>query len=162
MEINQIEISSPNAGRYYSFIYCIYFMKPEGVVYIGETNAKNGPLGRLSLHMQKDSGTFYKRCYENVSIDIDKIKDSIHMIAYNLDEYPVFCGDANKANRLALEYFVHNLMEEYSLDEETEIPFSVISHVKIAKRNVTNDEFIIIAKEIASSFYKMMPFSHEN
>ena len=156
--INQIAISSPDVGRFYSFIYCIYFLNDEGVVYIGETNAKNGPLGRLSGHMQRESGTFYKRCLEEASIDIDRISDTIHMLTFNLQDYPAFCGDANKSNRMALEYFVHTKMEEYSVDDHTTTPFNVISHVKIANRNVTNIEFQRIAEIIARSFFEMMPF----
>lgn len=158
-KINQIEIDSPDVGRHYSFIYCIYFLHDEGVVYIGETNAKNGPLGRLSGHMQREIGTFYKRCLEKASIDIDRIDDTIHMLTFNLQDYPVFCGDANKSNRLALEYFVHTKMEEYSVDDQTATPFNVISHVSIASRNVTNKEFQCTAEKIARTFYEMMPFA---
>lgn len=158
--INRITVSSPIVGRHYTFIYCLYFYhqaEQEGIVYIGETDAQNGPLGRLSYHLQLN-GTFYTRCYEKARINIDLISDDIHMLVVCLDNHPEFCGDVNKTNRLALEYFVHIKMQEYSVADQTVIPFEVVSNVTIAKRHATNEQFQAIASSIADSFFQSMPF----
>lgn len=157
--INHISISNPIVGRYHSFIYCIYILyQGEGIVYVGETNAKNGALGRLSGHMQQD-GTFYMRCLQKKGLDIDKIDSEIHMLAISLDPFPEFCGDVNKSNRMALEYFVHVNMEEYSVSDKGKIPFDVVSNVTIANRNADNTYWQNIGQEIAMGFFFEMPFS---
>lgn len=156
MKSDKITITSPSLGRCSGFIYCIYIMNPKPLVYIGETAAKNGPLGRLSSHMQVN-GTFVKRC-ENSRVDITKIDGDITMLAINLETHPVFCGDINKSNRCALEYFVNLLMEEYSVADETTIPFDVISKTKIANRLALNNDFMALANEIAKDFYIQLPF----
>lgn len=154
----EIKISSPEVGRHNSFIYCLYITDPEGVIYIGETGGRAGALGRLSSHMKKGSGTFINKCYYKRNIDLDKINGDIHMITYNLGEYPDLCGEVNEARRRAVEYFVNNKMEEYSVAESTTIPYNVVSWVNIAKRFIQNLEYIRIANEIAEIFYSKLPF----
>lgn len=158
-QIEQITISSPDVGRCNSFIYCLYITDPEGVVYIGETGARNGILGRLSNHMTKGEGTFIRKCYEKKNINLDEINGNIHMIAFNLKEYPDLCGDVNRPNHRALEYFVQNKLEEYSVAESTIIPYDVVSWVRIAQRFALNENYIRIAEEVADAFYAKLPFT---
>lgn len=158
--IEEITITSPEVGRYNSFIYCLYITKPEGVVYIGETGARNGALGRLSNHMKKGEGTFIKKCYEKKNINLDKMNENIHMIVINLEEYTDLCGDVNRPKRRALEYFVQNKIEEYSVAESTIVPYDVVSWVRIAHRFVLNENYMTIAEEIADLFYSKLPFTN--
>lgn len=156
MNSDSIIITSPRVGRSSGFIYCIYISDPMPIVYIGETAAKNGPLGRLSGHMQ-ENGTFLQKC-EKKSVDITKIKNNIVMLTVELNDYPDFCGEANKSNRRAIEYFVDMCMEEYSVADETTIPFDVVSKTKIAKRYALNSEYQKLGDEIARLFYSQLPF----
>ena len=81
------------------------------------------------------------------------------MIAFNLKEYPDLCGDVNRPNRRALEYFVQNKLEEYSVAESTIIPYDVVSWVRIAQRFALNENYIRIAEEVADTFYAKLPFT---
>lgn len=156
MKTEQITITSPVLGRCSGFIYCIYITSPRPIVYIGETAAKNGPLGRLSYHMQSN-GTFVERC-RDYQIDLVQIDEDIHMLAVNLEAYPKYCGDANKTNRHALEYFVNMKMEEYGVSEETTIPFEVVSRTTIATRLALEMSYQNLAEEIAYDFVLQLPF----
>lgn len=156
MKTEQITITSPVLGCCSGFIYCIYITSPRPIVYIGKTAAKNGPLGRLSYHIQSN-GMFIERCrdYQN---DLVQIDEGIHMLEINLESYPKYCGDANKTNRHALEYFVNMKMEEYGVSEGTTIPFEVVSRTTIATRLALNISFQNLAEEIAYDFVVQLPF----
>lgn len=131
-------------------------MRPFPIVYIGETTAKNGPLGRLSFHMQ-DNGTFVSKCKDR-NVDLMRIDDDIKMIAIDLADYPLFCGEVNKSNRCALEHFVNLIMEEYSVADDTKIPFEVVSKTRILSRLAEKKEYQELADVIAHEFYDQLPF----
>ena len=157
MRLDSITISSPEVGRCNSFIYCIYICEPQGLVYIGETRSEYGALGRLSGHMQAEQGTFIKKCIDK-NINIDEVRCDINMLAFNLSDYPEYCGELNNSNRRALEYFVHGCMEEYSVDDKTVIPFDVVSWTTIASRLSDNENIYELAEKIAREFYEKIPF----
>lgn len=58
----------------------------------------------------------------------------------------------NNSNRRALEYYVHGFMEEYSVADETSIPFDVVSWTTIASRLSDNENICELASQIAQEF----------
>ena len=68
-------------GKVEAYIY-IWFTKSKGLVYVGETNNKNGVIGRANQHVTSNIGTLYNCVYDE-GYDLYEIEDFV-LLSYPL------------------------------------------------------------------------------
>lgn len=158
MIASKVSISNPMVGHRRPYIYFIYTLQPEGLLYIGETEDYNGLLGRLAGHMKfNPPGTFVKKCIKNY-IDYENDLCEINMIGLDLSEFQMFSGGTNKSQRRALEYLLHFEMIQLSSDDSVIIPYEVISHVEANSHHIQNNKIKDLSIELAKKVMKELPF----
>lgn len=134
-------------GQLEAYIY-IWFSKENGIVYVGETNNKNGVIGRANQHVCQD-GTLYGRCYEK-GYDINLIEDFI-LLSFPLPRERHFLSE-DTGYRISVEYLVqHNIIE---MNNRANRYYKVISNISTGP--YTNYALIKkIAKEISETFIEV-------
>lgn len=161
MKTYKIAISEPGVSEKKPYVYVIYTTEPEGYVYVGETEDRNGAIGRLAGHIKVYSpGTFISRYIENSMESVSELKD-IKMIAFDIGEYEIFSGDINKTKRRALEYLLHYSLLEYSSSMEVFIPYNVISFVQAQERYINDKNIRMISEKLFMETKKIFPFNKE-
>lgn len=148
MILNTIDVSSSKVAVRKPQVYIICVMKPEPVVYIGQTCQKNGVLGRFFQHMS--GGTLTKIMWGN---GIHEFED-VSVIAFDLSEYGIF-EDVYSRKREALEFLIQREMKVVGC--KSFIPFKVISKVYY-NGEVTNPQIEKYAKQIMKKVIEEIPF----
>lgn len=134
-------------GQIEAYIY-IWFSKENGIVYVGETNNKNGVIGRAYQHVQKN-GTLCERCYQK-GYDLNKIDDFI-LLSFPLPREKRFLSE-DIGYRISVEYLVQrNLIE---LNNQAVRKYKVISNITTGPYTNLN-KIIKIADEISENFIKI-------
>lgn len=149
MILNTIDVNSSNVAVRKPQIYVICVLKPEPIVYVGQTCQKNGVIGRFFQHMT--GGTLTEIMLKN---GIDEFEE-VSVIAVDLSEYSVF-DDVYSRKREALEFLVQREMKVEGC--KTLIPFKVVSTVYY-NGEVSNYNVEKLAKEIVKNIIDKIPFN---
>lgn len=134
-------------GEIEAYIY-IWFSKENGLVYVGQTNNKNGVIGRASQHVQK-GGTLYERCYD-CGYELNEINDFI-LLSFPLPREKNFLSEETSF-RNSVEFLVqHNLLV---LNSKVKRKYKLISYVEPGQ--YTNHYRIKqLANDISEKFIKI-------
>lgn len=151
MILNRIDVNSSRAAIRIPQVYIICIMKPEPLVYVGQTCQKNGILGRFYQHMS--GGTLSEIMKER---EINEF-DDINVMAVDLSEYNIF-DDVYSRKREALEFLIQREMKAEGC--KTAIPFKVISQV-FYNSEVGNQKLEKLAKIIVKNIIDRIPFNEE-
>lgn len=131
-------------GNIEAYIY-IWFSKENGLVYVGETNNKNGVIGRANQHVQK-GGTLYERCYEK-GYELNEINDFI-LLSFPLPREKRFLSE-DTGYRISVEYLVqHNLIE---MNNQANKKYKIVSNIQTGPYTNLN-KIKKIAEEISEKF----------
>lgn len=149
MNLNTIDVNSSNVAICIPQIYIICIMKPEPLVYVGQTCQKKGVLGRFHQHMS--DGTLTTIMKEKGINEFEEIS----VIAIDLSEYSIF-NDVYNRKREALEYIIQREMKAEGC--KTAIPFKVISRVYY-NSEVVNQKIEKLAKKIVKNIIHKIPFN---
>lgn len=149
MTLNTIDINSSKVADRKPQIYIISIMKPEPLVYVGQTCQKNGVLGRFYQHMS--GGTLTEIMSEN---GIREFED-VSVLAIDLSEYSIF-DDVYSRKREALEFLIQREMKVEGC--KTPVPFKVVSRV-YHNGEVSNHKIEKLAKRIVKNIIDKIPFS---
>lgn len=160
MKTYEAMVSSPSIANRHSYIYILYTtIKDNSFLYVGETEERNGVVGRLAGHLNIDPpGTFLAKITEYSTNEIEDVC-GVNVIAFDVSDYQIFSGDVNKTRRRALEYVIHFGMLKYSCTEEVTIPYTVISHVQAQERYINDNKIRAISQEILKKAIEMIPFN---
>lgn len=120
-------------GKEKAYIY-IWFSIKTAFVYVGQTNNKNGVLGRAIEHINCKNGTLYKRLYEK-GYDLNDI-DDFFILSYQLPQEKRFLTEET-SYRISVEYLVQKLLIKRRKN---------ISKPYILLSNVTPGPFVNVAK----------------
>lgn len=139
--ISSVSITDPRA-----YIYAIHSIcNQKKVIYIGQTNQRNGSLGRLSEHLSNgESATFRQR-----SMDVTGYEPSgnLEFASFVLPPERAFQSEA-KDYREAVEYLVDYGLREFIVNNN----LGVLGIARIKKPSYINDKrvqeisFIAISK----------------
>jgi hypothetical protein len=138
-------ISTIHDGKSKAYIY-IWVSKVEKLVYVGQTNERNGSFGRGYSHIQSN-GTLRIRCFERVGIDIEMVSD-LTLFSYLLPENAEFIS-TESAFRLAVEYLVQSKL--YMERKQVYPVFQIISNISTTG-HTSNSQVKDIASEIVKDF----------
>lgn len=131
-------------GQLEAYIY-IWFSKENSIVYVGETNNKNGVIGRANQHIQK-GGTLYERCYEK-GYELNEINDFI-LLSFPLPREKRFLSE-DTGYRISVEYLVQrNLI---AINNRATKSYKVISYITTGPYTNSN-EIKKLAEEISEKF----------
>lgn len=133
-----------------AYVY-IWFSKSNRILYVGQTNDKNGVIGRAVSHVT-NNGTLRDRCLE-YGISMDEIDDFI-LLSYELPNERKYIS-TESSYRLAVEYTVQINM--HRIRGNSNPPFRVISRVTYTEP-ASNTEIIKIASEIVSDFKRIYDY----
>jgi hypothetical protein len=138
-------ISSSFDGLGKAYIY-LWISKKWRVIYVGQTNEKQGSFGRAYSHIQAQ-GTFRKRFEEELGIRIEEADDLI-LVSYPLPQQPEYIG-VESSYREAVEYLVQIKLRD--IRGSVEPKFKLISKVRYTDRasNLMTEE---LANEIVKDF----------
>jgi len=115
-----ISISSDEAAKKTPFIYSGYVPSLR-VLYIGETRASMGALGRIAQHVSYcSSNTFRQRICQILRYEEVSLKDMV-FLAVPLSQYRSFWLDTSEY-RVAVEYLVQN---------------KILSHIATSQMKIT-------------------------
>ncbi len=148
MILNSIDINSSGVVVRKPQIYIISIMKPEPMVYVGQTCQKNGVLGRFFQHMT--GGTLTEIMWKSGIYEFEEVS----VLAIDLSEYYVF-NDVYCRKREALEYLIQREMKAEGC--KTPIPFKVVSRVYY-NSEVPNHKIEKLAKQIVRNIIDKIPF----
>ncbi len=132
-----------------AYIY-IWFSKSERFVYVGETNGKNGVVGRAYEHVNHKSGTLYNRVYEE-GYDMDEINDFV-LLSYPLPREKTFTSDET-TYRISVEYLVQKFLIGKRKNIQ-ECPYKIISRV-VSGEYTGMRRLVNIAESIANDFIEI-------
>lgn len=149
MNLNTIDVNSSKVAIRKPQIYIICVMKPEPLVYVGQTCQKNGVLGRFYQHMS--GGTLIEIMKENGICEFEDVS----VMAVDLSEYSIF-NDVYSRKREALEYLIQREMKAQGC--KTVIPFRVVSRV-YHNSEVTDQEIQKLAQKIVKNIVGNSPFN---
>lgn len=105
------------------YIYMLY-TKTERRVYIGQTNDRNGVIGRLAGHVSP-GGTFRTRLSDE-GVLLDHIAD-LHVFAFCLPNEPRFTG-IDRSYREGVEHLVQKRL--HTLRADLNPPMQIVSYVE--------------------------------
>jgi len=108
MSVTFLSIGDCFNGSGRAYIY-ILFSKKFNLAYIGETNDRNGVLGRLIGHVNK-TGTFRKQIFQRRGILLEEISDLV-LFAYLLPQESNYTSE-EKVYRRGVEYLVQERLRE--------------------------------------------------
>lgn len=148
MILNTIDINSSKVAIRNPQIYIISILKPEPLVYIGQTCQKNGVLGRFYQHMS--GGTLTEIMIQKGIYEFDDVS----VLAIDLSEYNIF-DDVYSRKREALEFLIQREMRVEGC--KTPIPFKVVSRVYY-NGEVSNHKIEKLAKRIVKDIIDKIPF----
>lgn len=105
------------------YIYILY-TKTECRVYIGQTNDRNGVIGRLAGHVSP-GGTFRTRLADE-GVLLDHIRD-LHVFAFCLPHDPRYVGN-DRSHREGVEHLVQKRL--HMLRGDLNPPLRIVSYVE--------------------------------
>lgn len=89
-------------GSNRAYVYIIYSRSWQ-FAYVGETNSRNGIIGRLNQHVDS-AGTLRQQLYKRQGVDLDHVKD-LTIFSYALPAKPEYTG-VDKVYRRGIEYLI--------------------------------------------------------
>lgn len=160
MKVYNAKVSSPVVANRHPYVYILYtVVSNDAFLYIGETEDKNGAIGRLTGHLNIDPpGTFLAKIMNSSVYGIVDVNE-VNMLAFDVSDYDIFTGDMNRTKRRALEYLVHFEMLKYSCTDEVTIPYTVVSHVQAQPRFILDDTIRKISEDITKQAIQLIPFN---
>jgi hypothetical protein len=130
-----------------AYIY-IWVSKSEKLVYVGQTNEKNGTWGRGFSHIQT-YGTLRIRCEERIGLNLEQISD-LYLFSYLLPQKSEYIS-IESSFRLAVEYLVQANL--YEARGNLNPVFKLISNISPTDRT-TNNQVKNLADAIVQDFIK--------
>ncbi|MCY4410685.1 MAG: hypothetical protein OXC27_09480 [Caldilineaceae bacterium] len=110
-------------GNNRAYIYIIYSRSWQ-FAYVGETNSRNGIIGRLNQHVDV-SGSLRQHLFEKQGVDLDHVND-LTVFSYTLPARPEYIG-VERVHRRGIEYLTQTSLRDVSGDLE---PFlKIVSNV---------------------------------
>lgn len=131
-----------------SYIY-LWISKKCGIVYVGQTNGKDGTLGRAINHVQYD-GTLRRRFREIMGLELE-YADDLYLLSFPLPKGKEFIS-IESSYRLAVEYKVQTKLLESR--GQVNPCFRVISQVTYTDV-ASNKQIISLADNIVDQFIEI-------
>ena len=115
-------------GRNKAYVY-LFISKKFRIVYVGQTNDRNGTFGRASNHIE-DNGTLRQHFEDKFGLKLEEANDLV-LISYLLPQTQEYIG-AESSYREAVEYLVQKKLRD--IRGSLEPRFDLISRVRYSDR----------------------------
>ena len=100
----EINVQDRFIGNNRAYVYVIY-SRVWQFAYVGETNSRNGIIGRLNGHVN-GTGTLRQQLYDKQGIDLDNVYD-LTVFSYALPVEPQYIN-VERVHRRGIEYLIQD------------------------------------------------------